>query len=254
MKLPELTAEEKAIYKWQMWIDNFGEEGQRKLKGATALVSRCGGLGGPICYHLASAGIGGLVLAHGGNVKHSDLNRQILMTYDWLGKPRVESAARRIKDLNPLIKIEAVPENICENNVAKLVAKADIVFDCAPLFEERFLMNRESVRQGKPMIEAAMFGMEGSVTTIIPGKTACLACIYPEKPSQWKRQFPVLGAVSSLAAAIAAIEGIKLITGIGKSLAGSTQYFDSGSMQFLRLPAVRRPDCPVCGNLVSYGE
>lgn len=249
MKLPELTNEEKAIYEWQMWIDGFGESGQRKLKASTALVSRCGGLGGPLCYHLASAGIGRLIIAHGGDVKPSDLNRQILMTHDWLGKPRVESAARRLKEYNPRMEIEAVAENITEENAARLVGKADIVFDCAPLFKERFLMNRECVRQRKPMVEAAMFNMEGSVTTIIPGKTPCLACIYPEEPDQWKRQFPVLGAVSSLAAAIAAIEGIKLITGIGKPLAGVMQYYDSASMQFQRIPVARRAGCKVCGGI-----
>ncbi len=92
----KLTDEERAIYEWQMWVPGYGEAGQEKLKGATALISRCGGLGSPVAQELAAAGIGKLVIAHGGNVKHSDLNRQILMTYDWLGKPRVESAMRRL--------------------------------------------------------------------------------------------------------------------------------------------------------------
>jgi molybdopterin/thiamine biosynthesis adenylyltransferase len=81
-----LTDEERSIYEWQIWVDGFGEAGQEKLKGATALVSRCGGLGGPLCYHLASAGLGRLIIAHGGNVQHSDLNRQILMTHAGLGQ------------------------------------------------------------------------------------------------------------------------------------------------------------------------
>jgi molybdopterin/thiamine biosynthesis adenylyltransferase len=244
-----LNDEEKATYEWQMWIDGLGEAGQEKLKGATALVSRCGGLGGPLCYHLASAGIGRLIIAHAGNVKHSDLNRQILMTHDWLGKPRAESAKRRLLELNPRMEIEAVPENITEENVDALVAKADVVFDCAPLFSERFAMNRACVEQNKPMIEAAMFELEGQVTTIIPGKSPCLACIYPENPPDWKREFPVLGAVSSIAAAIAAVEGIKVIAGFGETLAGTILYYDSRNMTFQRIPAVRRPGCPVCGRL-----
>jgi molybdopterin-synthase adenylyltransferase len=249
MKSIPLNDEEKATYEWQMWIDGLGEAGQEKLKGATALVSRCGGLGGPLCYHLASAGIGKLIIAHAGNVKPSDLNRQILMTHDWLGKPRVESAKRRLLELNPRMEIEAVPENITEANVDALVAKAGIVFDCAPLFSERFAMNRACVEQNKPMIEAAMFEMEGQVTTIIPGKTPCLACIYPENPPDWKREFPVLGAVSSIAAAIAAVEGIKVIAGFGETLAGTILYYDSRNMTFQRIPAVRRPGCSVCGRL-----
>jgi len=242
-----LTDDERAIYEWQMWIDGFGEPAQLRLKSATALVSRCGGLGGPLCYHLASAGIGRLIIAHAGNVVQSDLNRQILMTHDWLGKPRVESARRRLNELNPRMEVIAVAENISQDNVDSLVAQADVVFDCAPLFAERFAMNRACVEQGKPMVEAAMFEMEGQVTTILPGKTACLSCIYPEDPPQWKRQFPVLGAVSSMAASIAAVEGVKLITGLGETLAGTILYYDSRSMTFQKIPTFRRPDCLVCG-------
>lgn len=243
-----LSDEERAVYEWQMWIDGFGESGQEKLRGASALVSRAGGLGGPVAYHLASAGIGRLVIAHGGRLKPSDLNRQILMTHDWIGKPRVESARRRLLELNPRLKVEAVGENVSEENVAELVGKVDIVFDCAPLFRERFLMNRECVRQRKPLVEAAIFGMEGQVTTIVPGVTACLACIVCEDPPGWKREFPVLGAVSALAGAMAAVEGIKRIVGLGRGLEGTLLYFDSRSMTFHRIPTTRRPDCPVCSD------
>lgn len=243
-----LTDADRAIYEWQMWIDGFGEAAQERLKGATALVSRCGGLGGPLCYHLASAGLGRLIVAHGGNVRPSDLNRQILMTHDWIGRPRAECARRRLLELNPRMEIEAVPESVTEANAPDLVGRADIVFDCAPLFRERFLMNRECVRRGKPMVEAAMFEMEGQVTTILPGETPCLACLYPSDPPQWKRRFPVLGAVSSIAAAIAATEGIKILTGLGAALAGTLLYFDSRSMSFQRIPIARRPGCPVCSS------
>ena len=242
-----LTDEERATYEWQMWIDDLGEAGQRRLKGATALVSRCGGLGGPLCYHLASAGIGRLILAHAGNVQPADLNRQILMTHGDLGKSRVECAKRRLLEYNPRLQIEAVPENITEANASTLISRADIVFDCAPMFSERFAMNRACVQQNKPMIEAAMFEMEGQVTTIVPGTTPCLACLYPEEPPSWKRQFPVLGAVSAMAASIAAVEGIKVIAGFGQTLAGTLLYYDARNMTFQRIPALRRHGCAVCG-------
>lgn len=245
--MPPLTDEERATYEWQMWVPGFGEAGQRKLKAARALVSRCGGLGGVVALELAAAGIGKLVLAHGGNLKLSDLNRQVLMTYDWLGKPRVDCAARRLKELNPRLEIETVAENVSERNAADLVSKVDIVFDCAPLFAERFLLNRECVRQGKPMVECAMFSMEGQVTTIIPGKTPCLACIYPEAPPGWKREFPVFGAVAAVAATVGVCEGIKLIAGLGELLAGQMLYYDTSTMTFHKIPLARRPDCPVCG-------
>jgi len=243
----ELTPEERAVYEWQMWVEGFGEDGQKTLKGASALISRTGGLGSPVAYALAAAGIGRLVLAHGGNVKHSDLNRQLLMTHDWLGKPRAQSAARRLKELNPRLVVEAVEENISEGNAAHLVGQVDIVFDCAPLFQERFAMNSECVRQNKPLIDAAMYDMEGQVTTILPGRTPCLACIYPEFPSQWRREFPVFGAVPGFAANLAAIEGIKVLAGLGATLAGTMFYYDMRNADFRKIELVRREDCPVCG-------
>jgi len=247
--MSKLTPEERAVYEWQIWVPGFGEAGQEKLKGASALVSRCGGLGGPLAQSLAAAGVGRLVIAHDGDLKPSDLNRQILQTADHVGKPRIDSIVRRLKALNPRVEVEGVAENVSDENAARLVGKVDIVFDCAPLFAERFAMNRECVRQGKPLVEAAMFSLEGQVTTIIPGKTPCLACLYPETPPEWKRQFPVIGAVSALAAQIAAMEGIKLLAGIGKPLAGELLYYDTASMTFQKIPVARRPDCPVCGGL-----
>jgi len=249
-KPPEaLTAAEQATYEWQMWVPEFGEAGQERLKGATALVSRVGGLGGPLAYNLAAAGIGKLILAHAGNLKPSDLNRQILMTHDWIGKPRVDSAARRLKELNPRLEVVAVPENIGTSNAARLVEQADIVFDCAPRFDERFAMNLACVEQRKPLVDAAMFSMEGQVTTIVPGETPCLACIYPEFPAAWKREFPVFGAVSATAAGLAAVEGIKLLAGMGASLKGTILYFDLRHMEFRKIAVARRPECPVCGHL-----
>jgi molybdopterin/thiamine biosynthesis adenylyltransferase len=248
-ELPALAPEERAVYEWQMTVPGFGETGQRRLKASSALISRCGGLGGPLAQSCAAAGIGKLVIAHGGNVKPSDLNRQILQTHDWLGKPRIESIVRRLKELNPRVEVEGVPENISEQNAAALVGKVDLVFDCAPLFAERFAMNRECVRQRKPLVDAAIYSLEGQVTTIIPGKTPCLECLYAETPPGWKRQFPVIGAVPALAAQIAAMEGIKLLAGMGPALAGTLLYYDTGSMIFQRIPIRRRPDCPVCGGL-----
>ncbi|MFP6617253.1 MAG: HesA/MoeB/ThiF family protein [Candidatus Hydrogenedentota bacterium] len=244
-----LTDEEKAIYDWQIDVRDFGEEGQTRLKNSSALVSRIGGLGGSVALELAAAGIGKLILAHAGEVNPSDLNRQILMSYDDIGKSRVEAARRRLLDLNPRLEIEAVNENMSGDNAASLVEKVDIVFDCAPMFEERFAMNRECIRQGKPMIDAAMFSMEGQVTTIIPGETACLQCIYPKLPSAWKRKFPVFGAVSCAAACFAAMEGIKVLSGMGPSLNGKMLFFDMRGMAMRKVSVARRVDCPVCGEL-----
>lgn len=242
----QLSEEDRAIYEWQLDVPGFGEAGQAKLRQSTALVSRCGGLGGPLAFSLAAAGFGKLILAHAGNLRHDDLNRQILMRRDGLDKPRTESMQATLNAFNPGVEVEVVGENIAESNAGELVGKADIVFAAAPLFEERLLLNRECVRQRKPLIDSAMFNLEGHVVPIVPGESACLACLYPEIPPNWKRRFPVIGAVSALTANIGAMEGIKLLTGLGTANVGKMIYFDTATMRFQHIALKRNPDCEIC--------
>ena len=244
--MSELSEEDRAIYEWQLDVPGFGEEGQARLRGSTALVSRAGGLGGPICFALAAAGIGKLIIAHAGNLRLDDLNRQILMRSDGVGSPRVESIRETLSAFNPRIMVDAVPENIGEDNVSELVSQADIVFGAAPLFEERLLLNQACVSQGTPLVDCAMFNLEGHVIPIIPGETACLACLYPEIPPHWKRRFPVIGAVSALAANIGVMEGIKILTGLDHSQAGKMLHFDTATMNFQKITLQRNPECAVC--------
>lgn len=240
---------DRALYEWQLDVPGFGEEGQERLRNSTALISRVGGLGGPIAFSLAAAGIGKLILVHAGDLRVDDLNRQILMRHDGIGKPRVESMAATLKAFNPHIEVETVPENIGDANAASLVGKSGIVFGAAPLFEERFLLNRECVRQGKPYIDSAMYNLEGQVIPIVPGETPCLACLYPEVPEHWRRRFPVIGAVSALAAQIGAMEGIKLLAQFGEVNLNRMIYFDTGRMRFQTIGIQRNPDCEICGEL-----
>ena len=249
--LPHLTDAEFCRYEWQMWVDGFDEACQRKLKASSVLVSRCGGVGGLIAYQLAAAGIGKLVLAHAGQLKPSDLNRQILMRHDWIGRSRVECAAQRLRELNPQIIVEAVPENLSADNAEQLVKRVDLVADGAPLFEERFAMNREAVRQGKPLVECAVFEMEAQLTTILPGRTPCLECLCREAPAHWKRQFPVFGAVSGMAGCLGAMEVIKVLTGLGEPLLGRLLVCDLRSMSFRTLRLKRDLNCPLCGKIAS---
>ncbi len=242
-----LTPEERACYEWQMWTPGFGEAGQQRLKQSAVLVSRVGGLGSPVALQLAAAGVGKLVLAHAGNLQPSDLNRQLLMTHDWLGKPRVESAKRRLLELNPRLEIVAVNENLNVGNAAQLVSQVDAVVDCAPMFEERFAMHDEAWRRGIPIVEAAMFGMEATLTTVIPGQTPCLRCRVPEIPRPWKRQFPVFGAVSGSVGCLAAMEAIKVLSGLGTPLAGILLHLDLAEMNPQRIELPWRTDCTLCG-------
>jgi molybdopterin/thiamine biosynthesis adenylyltransferase len=244
-----LSDEERDVYQWQLGVEGFGEAGQEQLKGASVLVSRVGGLGGVVAYQLAAAGVGRLVLAHAGNVRPNDLNRQILMTHDWLGRPRVESARRRLRELNPRLEVLAVDENISESNAARLVGEADLVVDCAPLFVERYLMNAEAVRQRKPLVECAVYELEIQITSIVPGRTPCLACLHPDNPPAWKREFPIFGAVAGTAGCLGAMEAIKLLAGLGEPLLGQMLCFDHRDMTFRRRRISRRPDCAVCGGV-----
>ncbi len=245
----DLSPEEMAIYEWQTWVRGFGIEGQRKLKNASVLISRCGGLGGLVAYELAAAGVGKLVIAHAGNVKLSDLHRQLLVTHDWVGKPRIESITRRLNELNPHIVVVGVAENISNGNAKRLIDQVDIVVDAAPLFEERYAMNDEAVRQRKPLVECAMYEMEATLTTILPGQSPCLRCLCPQPPATWTRQFPVFGAVSGTVGCLGAVEVIKLISGIGETLAGRMLTMDSRSMRFRTVKTYRDPKCAACGAL-----
>lgn len=242
----EITDEERAIYQWQMLVHDFGAEGQAKLKRAAVMISRAGGVGGLVAYQLAAAGIGKLIVAHAGCIQPSDLNRQLLMTHAGIGQPRIESIQRRLHELNPRMEIVAVDQNVTAENVNELVAQADVVVDCAPLFVERFAMNDEAVRQRKPLVECAMYELEAQLTTIVPGQTPCLRCLFPQQPPTWTRQFPVFGAVAGSVACMAAMETIKLLAGIGEPLLGRMLRYDLRDMTFHTLQVRRNPDCPSC--------
>jgi len=248
--MPELTDRDREMYKRQIQMPGFGEEAQLKLKNSSALVTRVGGLGGPLALYLAMAGIGKLVIAHSGKLTWSNLNRQILMRHDFVGKPRIDCATELFERLHPECEIVAVAEDSNEHTARGLVSQVDIVCDCPPSFEERYALNRACVELGKPMVEAAMYGMEGNLTTIVPGETPCLACLVPEKPVWWETYgFPVLGAVSAALGCLAAVEVVKVLTGFGENLKGQMLAYDADAMEFLKFPVSRRQDCPVCGHL-----
>lgn len=237
---------ERLLYEWQRGVTGFGEAGQQRLKAASVLVSRCGGVGGALALQLAMAGVGRLVLAHAGNLRADDLNRQLLMNHDWIGKPRVELAARRLRELNPFVEVIAVDENISEENVDRMVRQADVIASCAPLFRERLLLNQACVRARKPLIDCGMFELEGQLTTIVPGETPCLACLYPTEPPAWKREFPVFGAVAGTLGCLGAMETIKVLAGLGEPLRGKMLICDLRDMTFRTTILKRNPSCQVC--------
>jgi molybdopterin-synthase adenylyltransferase len=247
MEVLNLTPTELERYQRQIMLPGFGEEAQKKLRQSTVLVTGVGGLGGTAALYLAVAGVGRLILVRGGDLRLDDMNRQVLMTDDWVGKPRVLKAKETLSAINPDVEIEAIPEYVTASNVDSLVLQADVALDCAHNFEERDLLNAACVRWRKPMVEAAMNGMEAYLTTIIPGETPCLSCLFPEKPDWDRRGFGVLGAVSGTLATLTALEAIKLITGVGKPLLSQLLTMDLGSLEFAKRRPYHDPHCPVCG-------
>lgn len=241
-----LTDYDKARYEWQMWTRGVGEAGQLRLKQARVLISRGGGVGGTVALQLAAAGVGTIRIAHGGELRPSDLNRQLLMTHDHIGKARVDSIERRLREFNPAINIETVASNLAPDNARQLIEDMDMVIDCAPLFTERFAMNDAAMALGKPMVECAMYDGDAQLTTFIPGTTGCLRCLYPETPAEWKRQFPVFGAVSGTVGSMAAYEAIKYFTGTGELLTNTLLHCDLAGMRFRRLQIRRDPACNYC--------
>lgn len=247
-KQTTLTDEERAIYEWQLDVAGFGEAGQLRLRNATVLVTRAGGVGGTLAYQLAAAGIGRIILAHAGNLRLDDLNRQILMSHAGVGAARVEQAAERLRAFNPHVEIVPVAENIDADNIDRLVAGADLIASCAPLFEERLLLNRAAVAQRKPLVDCAMYEMEAQLTTIVPGQGPCLACLYPTEPTAWKRQFPVFGAAAGTIGCLGALEAIKVLAGLGAPLIGKMLICDFGAMSFRKVQLQRNRHCQVCAH------
>jgi len=222
----ELTPDEREIYAWQIDVPGFGMAGQRRLKGASVLVSRVGGLGSAAAYELAAAGVGRLVLVHAGTVQPADLNRQLLMTHDWLGRPGIESIERRLREFNPRLEIVAVDGIVDESNAERLVGLADCVVDAAPMFEERLAMNDAAERQGTPVVEAAMYELHATLTVIHPPRTRRFRDLVAAPPTSWRRRFPVFGAVSGAVGCLAAMEAIKLLAGFGEPLVGRMLRID----------------------------
>lgn len=231
-------------------LELLGEEGQRKLKEATVFVAGIGGLGGTAALYLAAAGIGKLILAHEGEIALPDLNRQILMENQKIGEERMACAVESIHRLNPEVEIVAYPACIELEKAIPWIEPADLVIDARYDFPERYALNQACIHVGKPMVEVAMYGFEISLTTIVPGKTPCLSCMYPKKDEIWKPVgFPVLGAVSGMAGCMAAMEAIKWITGKGELFANRMLRLNTLTMEQYTLSLERVPPCPVCSQM-----
>ena len=233
-------------------LDGFTIDHQRSLKHSTVLVAGVGGLGGTAAIYLAAAGIGKMKVAHYGNLTLSNMNRQILMKDEWIGKGRVIQAKKSLQEINPDVEVDIYDMRTTVDNVDMLLEGVQLAFSARPNFQERRILNEACIRTNVPMVEAAMNGMEGYIFDMVPGLTPCLACLYPEDDPHWEELgFPVLGAVSGLLGCIMALEAIKLITGFGKPLISQMLLFNSLDMEFRKLRIERDEKCKICGGSAS---
>jgi len=223
----------------------FGEEGQEKLKNAKIFVAGAGGLGSPVSTYLAVAGIGKIIIADFDSVDLSNLNRQFLHHEKDIGKAKIKSAEEKLLSLNPEIKVETIREKITDENAGSLVPPCDLIIDALDNFDTRHVLNRLAVERNIPLIHGAVSGYRGQATTIIPGKTPCLCCIFPN--SFKKEVFPVLGTTPGVIGSIQANEAIKYLTGQGKLLENRLLLWDGLSCSFSELQVNKAENCPVCG-------
>lgn len=243
-----LTDREATRYHRQMLLPDFGEQGQEKLKRAHVLIAGAGGLGSPVGLYLAAAGIGHLTIVDSDRLELSNLNRQILHWEGDVGEWKVFSAYKKLSALNSDIEVIPLAMAITAENVDDLVCGKDVVVDCMDNFATRFLLNAACVRAKVPFIHGSIYGLEGCLTTIVPGQTPCLSCIYPADPVE-VRPFPVLGATPGVIACLQVMETIKLLVGLGELLAGRFLFFDGGLMEFNVFKITRDRHCRVCGEL-----
>jgi adenylyltransferase/sulfurtransferase len=242
-----LSQDELERYDRQILIKGFGEEGQAKLKKARVFIAGAGGLGSVTATYLAAAGVGVIRLVDHDKVELSNLNRQVLHWDEDIGKEKADSAAEKLKRLNPGLKVEATKERISESNIPRLVAGFDLIVDAMDNLPTRYLLNKTAIEMKIPFFHGAVNGFEGRAMTIIPGETACLGCVYRGAVVEGK--FPVVGVTPGVIGCIQATEVIKYIVGIGQLLTNRLLVYDGLNLRFSEFKVKRDPKCEYCGHL-----
>ncbi|MBZ0116709.1 MAG: molybdopterin-synthase adenylyltransferase MoeB, partial [Sandaracinaceae bacterium] len=233
--------------------------GQEKLLSSKVLLLGAGGLGSPAALYLAAAGIGTLGIIDNDAVDASNLQRQVLHGTSRLGAAKVESAAERIRDLNPDVKVVPFKERLTSANVDRIFDLGwDVIVDGLDNFPTRYLVNDASVWKNIPVVHGSIFRFDGQVTTFWPGKGPCYRCLYPEPPPAHLApscaEAGVLGILPGVIGTIQATEAIKIVLGKGEPLVGRLLTYESLKMQFRTLKLRRDPRCPVCGESPSIKE
>jgi molybdopterin/thiamine biosynthesis adenylyltransferase/rhodanese-related sulfurtransferase len=245
-----LTAEQKQRYSRHLLIPEVGSAGQARLLGSKALFIGAGGLGSPAALYLAAAGVGTIGIVDFDVVDLSNLQRQILHTNDRVGERKVESAKKTINALNPDVNVIPHEEMLVAGNVDRIIAGYDVIIDGTDTFDTRYLLNDAAVAKNIPVVHASVFRFEGQLTTFIPFEGPCYRCLYPTPPppelAPGCSVAGVLGVVPGIMGMLQANEALKILLGIGDTLAGRLLLFDALDTSFTELKLRRDPNCPVC--------
>ena len=254
----ELTPEQNQRYQRQLLIEGFGTEGQYKLLQSKILIVGTGGLGSPVAYYLAAAGVGTIGLIDSDTVELSNLNRQILHTATDIGRDKTDSARQKLHALNPELSIVEHKIRLTAENAETIFHPYHIVVDATDNYATRFLINDTCVQSEIPLVHAGVYGLKGQAFAVIPRKSACYRCLFPEIPPQDKgptgQGLPILGSIPGIMGAIQATEAIKLVTGLGEPLIGRMLIFNGLEMSFRTMNLPRNPECPVCGEAAILSE
>jgi molybdopterin/thiamine biosynthesis adenylyltransferase len=246
MSASSLTLEDKQRYNRQIILPSWGEQAQAVLKDSCVFIAGAGGLGSPVAFYLAAAGVGTLRICDSGEVEMSNLNRQILHGDGRIGKNKSLSAVETLRSVNPAVRVIPLTETIAPDNIRTLVGKSRLVIDCLDNFQTRYILNEHAVATGLPLVHAGVNGFCGQITFIHPPRTACLACLVAEAPPP--ETFPILGATAGTVGSLEALEALKYLTGYGELLRGRLLFFDGETMQIQEVSFDKDPDCRVCGS------
>jgi molybdopterin/thiamine biosynthesis adenylyltransferase len=247
----KLSEEELQYYSRQVVMTEMGYNAQLKLKGSKVCLVGLGGLGSPASMQLAAMGVGHLRIVDRDVVELTNLHRQHLYGFDEIGYPKVEAAAKRLRRLNPYITVEPLPLSVNEANAEDLVRDVDVVVDGLDSMAARYAINRACIKLGVPYVFGAAITTNGNLSTIVPGKTACLECFYGSLDDKKLPKCGVVGVHPSLVNIIASLEvseAIRILTGKQPRLANRLLHFDLDEMEFNEICLSKVDSCPVCGS------
>ena len=239
-------------YSRHLLLDEVGVEGQERFLAAHALVIGAGGLGSPTALYLATAGVGRLTIVDDDRVDLTNLQRQIIHDMSSLGEPKARSAARRVAALNPEVRVEPVCAHADARLLDELVAGADVVLDCCDNFATRHAVNVACVRHRRPLVSGAAIRFDGQIAVYDTRDEAspCYACIFPPDQEFEEVRCATMGVFAPLVGIVGAVqaaEALKILAGVGTSLAGRLQMLDARTMEWNEIRLPRQPACPVCG-------